>query len=79
MGADGHTTKPLTPKGLNLVSSTAQADLDVFPDGSMKAAQLHKDASGSHAELLRAQSRVAELDRAGQRGEPHCQLDGDHG
>ena len=34
----------------------------MFPDGSMKAAQLHKDASGYPAELLKAQARVAELE-----------------
>ncbi|KAM8992053.1 fas-binding factor 1 homolog [Ara ararauna] len=39
-----------------------QVDLDVFPDGSVKAAQLHKGESGYHAELLRAQARVAELE-----------------
>ncbi|XP_030361632.1 fas-binding factor 1 homolog [Strigops habroptila] len=48
----------------HIVPQAESADLDVFPDGSLKAptAQLHKDASGYHAELLRAQSRVAELE-----------------
>uniref|UniRef100_A0A672UYE0 Fas binding factor 1 n=1 Tax=Strigops habroptila TaxID=2489341 RepID=A0A672UYE0_STRHB len=55
LGADGHTTKPL------IAESAAPGLLHERRLGA-PTSHLYKDASGYHAELLRAQAHVAELE-----------------